>query len=242
MDQCSAGLAPLELPSGVVEVVRRLMSAASLEVTPGELHTIETLAHLVPPQTRVYITSLAGRPIASSVETAKKLRAGGLIPVPHLAARRIRDRTELFGTLDQLRSAEVNEALVIAGDLSKPTGEFSSTLELLRTEAFDQFGFRRLGVAGYPEGHANIPQEQLSKALADKAAFARNADAQMYILTQFCFDADAIIDWEQQIRPIVGSELPVHVGLPGVTSIRKLLRFATVCGIGPSAKFLRQNP
>jgi methylenetetrahydrofolate reductase (NADPH) len=241
MNQCSAGLAAQEAPAGLVDVIRRLMHTASLEVVPGDQNSVETLARLMPPQTRVYITSPAGRPIAASIEAAKDLRRAGLIPVPHIAARRISDRAELLRTLERLRIFEVDEALVIAGDLPEPTGGFCSALELLQTGAFDKFGFRRLAVAGYPEGHPRIPQEQLSKALAYKSAFARNAHAQTYIVTQFCFDARAIIDWERRIRPLSGTKLPIHVGLPGVTSVKKLLRFATICGVGASARFLRSN-
>jgi 5,10-methylenetetrahydrofolate reductase len=39
-----------------------------------------------------------------------------------------RSRTELLRILDQLRTFGVDEALVIAGDLLKPTGEFRSAL------------------------------------------------------------------------------------------------------------------
>jgi methylenetetrahydrofolate reductase (NADPH) len=224
-----------------MDVIRRLMDTASLEVVPGDPNSVETLAHLVPAQTRVYITSVAGRPVAASIDAAKDLHRAGLIPVPHIAARGIRDRAELLRMLERLRSFEVDEALVIAGDLPKPMGEFRSALELLQTGAFDQFGFRRLGVAGYPEGHPRIPQEQLSEALAHKAAFARNSGAQIHVVTQFSFDARAIIDWERRIRPLIGTRLAIQIGLPGVTSVKKLLRFATICGVGASARFLRNN-
>src|SRR3974390_1014986 len=66
MDQCNAGLAAQETPAGLMDVIRRLMHTASLEVVPGDPNSVETLAHLMPPQTRVYITSPAGRPIAAS--------------------------------------------------------------------------------------------------------------------------------------------------------------------------------
>lgn len=70
MDQCSVGLAAQETPAGLVDVIRRLMHTASLEVVPGDPNSVETLAHFVPPQTRVYITSPAGRPVSCCARVA----------------------------------------------------------------------------------------------------------------------------------------------------------------------------
>ena len=46
--------------------------------------------------------------------------------------------------------------------------------------------------------------------------------------------------WERRIRE-AGNRLPVHVGLPGLTSPTRLLRFGLSCGVGPSLKVLRQQ-
>jgi methylenetetrahydrofolate reductase (NADPH) len=39
----------------------------------------------------------------------------------------------------------------------------------------------------------------------------------------------------------MGVDVPVHVGLPGLTSPTRLLRFGLRCGVGASLKVLRQQ-
>jgi methylenetetrahydrofolate reductase (NADPH) len=62
----------------------------------------------------------------------------------------------------------------------------------------------------------------------------------MYLLTQFCFAPEPIIAWERRIRE-AGNRLPVHVGLPGLTSPASLIKFGLACGVGPSLKVLRKQ-
>lgn len=58
------------------------------------------------------------------------------------------------------------------------------------------------------------------------------------MVTQFCFAARPVVDWERRIRA-AGNRLPVHVGLPGLTSPARLLRFGIACGVGASLSVLR---
>jgi methylenetetrahydrofolate reductase (NADPH) len=38
-----------------------------------------------------------------------------------------------------------------------------------------------------------------------------------------------------------GIDLPVHVGVPGPASIKTLVRYAALCGVGNSARFIRKQ-
>ena len=58
--------------------------------------------------------------------------------------------------------------------------------------------------------------------------------------TQFCFDATAVLDWEQRIRA-AGNHLPIRVGIAGPATIKTLFRFARISGIGPSMRFIAKQ-
>lgn len=130
--------------------------------------------------------------------------------MPHLAARSIPDRRFLDEKLRRLSDeAGVEEILLIAGAVDTPVGGFSNTMEILETGLVDRSGSARVGVAGYPEGSPDIPDEVVDRALAWKGAFAKRSDAAVYVLTQFCFEAEPVIAWEQRVRAatVFGSSL-----------------------------------
>src|SRR3546814_11330104 len=77
-------------------------------------------------------------------------------------------------------------------------------------------------------------------ALAWKNAFAERSYAQFYIATQFCFEAAPIIAWDKAMRA-AGNRLPIHIGVPGLATIKTLINHAKACGVGPSMRFLTRQ-
>ncbi len=75
---------------------------------------------------------------------------------------------------------------------------------------------------------------------AAKNAFAERTGAEVYLVTQFCFEAAPMIAWDRRIRA-EGNRLPVHIGVPGLATIRTLLAHARACGIGPGVGFLTRQ-
>ncbi len=57
------------------------------------------------------------------------------------------------------------------------------------------------------------------------------------IVTQFAFDADAVLSWLRVLRAY-GLDYPVRIGVPGPAGIATLVRFAAQCGVGASASVL----
>lgn len=224
-----------------VASIGSLMGGFSMETTPGASRRIPDYRAHLQPGTRVFITFLPGSDFDATVATAVRLRREGFEPVPHLAARSIPTRRFLEEKLHRLTAeADVGEVLAIAGAPLSPLGEFRDTMEMLETGLLDRFGIRRIGVAGHPEGSAEIPDEAVDRALTWKHAFARRTDASVHVVTQFCFEAKPIIAWEQRLRT-AGMDLPLHIGLPGLATIRSLLAHARACGVGPSAAFLMRQ-
>lgn len=218
-----------------------LMDGFSVETTPGAAEKIPDYRAHLEPGTRVFVTFLAGSDFDQTVTTSARLAREGMQPVPHLAARSITDRRTLEENLRRLRGeAGVSEVLVIAGAVDTPVGEFSDSMQLLETGLLDRFGIRRVGVAGHPEGSPDIPDDAIARALEFKNAFARRSDAELYVITQFCFAAGPVIEWEQRLRQ-AGITLPLYVGLPGLATVKSLLGHARACGVGASMSFLTRQ-
>jgi methylenetetrahydrofolate reductase (NADPH) len=134
----------------------------------------------------------------------------------------------------------VRRALVIAGDSDKPAGAFRSAIEVIDGGALRRHGITEIGIAGYPDGHPRIAQQDLDRALADKINAAETTGMAVHVVTQFCFDAPAIVTWIKRLRAF-GIEHPVRVGLAGPTSLATLLRYAKRCGVRASAQGLARQ-
>ena len=187
--------------------------------------------------TRVYVAHLPGLSIDDVAEFCVKLRTIGMVPVPHIVARRVENVAALEAALAKLQGADVDHALCIAGDAAADNGPFDSSLELLQTGLIAKYGFREVGIAGHPEGSKAIGDERAKQFLRDKAAFVKDQPFRTYIATQFCFDASAFSRFDQETTQD-GIELPIHAGMPGPASIKQLVRYAAVCGVGASAGML----
>ena len=98
-------------------------------------------------------------------------------------------------------------------------------------------GIRTVGIAGYPEGHPRIGDEELNRAMAEKIAAAEATGPAVEIVTQFCFDARAIQNFIARLRAF-GFEHRLRIGLAGPTSLTSLMRYASRCGVRASAQGL----
>lgn len=215
-----------------------LMRTASLEVSPRDKLAGAALGGLLAPGATVYINHAPGDTHHGIVAAAARLRRAGFVPVPHVAARWLAGFSELNDYLRRLAGeAGIEAALVIAGDLDRPAGPFASSFEMLATGLFERHGIRRIGLAGYPEGHPRIGRRALDEALGLKIGLARQAGVAPYIVTQFGFDAEPILAWIAG-RRAAGVDVPVHVGLAGPASVAALVKFAVRCGVGNSLRAL----
>lgn len=215
--------------------------SASIEVSPKQAIEYDELQNLFPAGTRVYITDINGVDNDTMVAASARIRQLGYHPVPHFACRRLTSKTALMDRIKRLTGeAGVRDVLVIGGGLFRPRGEFSSTMKVLETASFDQFGITDIGIAGHPDGSPEFSAEVALEALRLKRNFALRTDARMRIVTQFGFDAEKFINWTDQLRDS-GIDLPVHLGVAGPATITTLLKFATMCGVGNSLSFLKKR-
>ena len=217
----------------------------SIEVVPNSAAKIESFAEILPKKTRVYVAHLEKEDIASMVRTAKNLNDQGFTVMPHIPARMIKNKDTLSDWISRYQNeAGVTEALLLAGGSTKPAGDYDSSIQLIESGLFDKAGFRRLHIAGHPEGSKDIDPDgsitNVSKALSWKQEFSKRTDAEMAIATQFCFDADIVKIWANKIKED-GIDIPIHIGIAGPAKLQTLLKFSVECGIGASMKILTKR-
>jgi len=172
-------------------------SGYSIEVIPRSAAKIESFSDLLPKSTRVYIAHIETEDITAMVATAKRLNDEGFSVMPHIPARMIKNQAMLNDWISMYQNeAGVDEALLLAGGLKKPLGNYDSSMQLIESGLFDKAGFKRLHIAGHPEGSKDIDPsggiKNVNKALSWKQEFSKRTDASMAIATQFCFDADVV--------------------------------------------------
>ena len=213
----------------------------SIETTPGSALKIPDYREHLRPGATVAVTFLPGSDFADTIKTAKRLKEEGFRPAPHFAARSIPSRNAFEDYLKALQAeVGVDEVVALGGAVDHPVGAYSDSMQLLETGLFDRYGIKTIGVAGHPEGSPDISDAAIAEALAWKNAFAERSDAKLYIATQFCFEAAPIIAWDRAIRE-AGNKLPIHIGLPGLATLKTLINHAKACGIGPSMRVLTRQ-
>ena len=185
--------------------VEGFLNGYSIEVMPRTAEKIPSFRDLLPIGTRVYIAHIEGTPIEDMVATAKRISSEGYAVMPHFPARIIKDKDTLGDWIARYQGeANVTQALILAGGVTKPHGSFDSSIQLLESGLFDKAGFNRLHVAGHPEGNKDIDPDgttlNVDAALQWKQKFAERSDAKMALATQFAFEAGPIIDWANTVK------------------------------------------
>jgi methylenetetrahydrofolate reductase (NADPH) len=230
------------MPADQRAVIVKLLREASVEISGHDVTAAGKLVPWLRPGADVYVNFVPGGSYRQSTEVAAAVRRAGFTPIPHVAARSLRDRAELADFLKRLvGEAAVDRVLIIGGDVIEPVGSFTSSLDVIRNGLLQENGIRSIRVAGHPEGHPQIQQFALWEALKEKAELARAAGLELSIVTQFCFEAQPILDWLKMARAS-GIDVPVRIGIAGPAGIATLLKFAVRCGIGNSLRALSNRP
>ncbi|PSN20288.1 metFprotein [filamentous cyanobacterium CCP5] len=203
----------------------------SIEVTPKA-----DISKLPKSVKEVSITFLPGADPRDVVAQAVRLRREGFEPIPHVPARSMGDRLELYQFITQLKEAAQIRQVLLVGGSREPIGTYRSTLELLETGVFHGL---RIGVAGHPEGMPQLDESECDRILALKNQYARDTGTEMFIVTQWSLEVVVIQRWLDRIQPF--NQLPIYLGIPGPTSPAALLKFARICGVKTSLLGLRHQ-
>jgi methylenetetrahydrofolate reductase (NADPH) len=230
-----------ESTSQSADARQRLLKVFSVEITPGDEKSLNTAARELPKGTEVFIASLPKGHLDAVVDAAARLRRDGLVPVPHLAARNLASGAQLDELLRRLSAeANVDRALVIGGDRDEPLGPYECSLQLLNSNLLQRHGIGRVYLSSYPEGHPRIDDHRLAQARTEKLAAAEREGFEIGLISQVCFESSPMIDMVRQLRQ-QGVRHHVRIGLAGPTKAVTLLKYALVCGVGPSIRALREK-
>jgi methylenetetrahydrofolate reductase (NADPH) len=174
------------------------------------------------------------------VSAAKAVKDAGFIPVPHISARRLASQAQLEEFLDRLQQVGATEhVFAVGGDPAEPEGPYPDSLSVIRTGILQQYGVKEVSIAGYPEGHPDIPNDVLWRHLEDKSAALKEQGLDAVILTQFSFDTDPVMSWIKDVRSR-GIDTEIRIGTPGPAGIKRLLGFARRFGIGANAMIVKK--
>ncbi len=221
----------MEDKNGNMEAVRRLLLRPEFELLPFR-SAIDQIDFL-PEAATVTVTASPGKGIEPVLEYATELAQRGFEVVPHIAARSIGDQAHLSQVLDTLMEVEIRRIFVIGGD-AREAGEYSDALSLIQAIQALGYPLPEIGIAAYPDGHAFIPDDVLRQALKDKQPYAS------YMTTQMSFDPALISKWVSDVRTD-GITLPIHLGMPGVAPLHKLISISAQIGVGDSVRFLAKH-
>jgi methylenetetrahydrofolate reductase (NADPH) len=164
-----------------------------------------------------------------------KLRSTtALDPMPHLTCVG-HSGEEIDAILERYAQAGINKLLALRGDVPRDTPAGVNIYKDLRQAAdlvarvrrFNESGRhpeRRgftIGVAGYPEGHAETPNRMLEierlKAKVDQGAH--------FIITQLFFDNRDFYDFRDRCE-LAGIRVPIIAGIMPITSLQGMKKMA----------------
>ena len=219
-------------------VIKELITNSSIELTGKYQHQINQVRDLLPFGTDIYLSALPNRPLETNLECIAAIRAAGFNPVPHIAARHIRSRSELKRFLTVvITDQEVKKVLLIGGDLPEPLGPYNDAISVLKDGILHELGICEIGISGYPEGHPRIPNEMIQQSIVQKISLAREQQLGVYLITQFSFAPGRIVDYCAKLNRLI-PDVPVYVGMAGPTNPVSLLRYARICGVSASLRAL----
>ena len=212
----------------------------SLEMTGKDVPALLEAAPHLALGTRVNVTYLGNEDLPMRTAASAAVLVPGFLPVPHLSARRLHSQDELEEFLAALQGVGATQSVfAVGGDPNPPFGPYEDSLQLIQTGLLPKYGVEHVSIAGYPEGHPDISDEQLWSALTGKHLALKEAGLGSTVLTQFLFDVDAAVSWIEQVRER-GVDTLIRIGVPGPAGIKRLLAFATRFGIGANAMIVKK--
>lgn len=218
------------------------LDGASVEVMPRTAAKVASFRPLLPAGTQVFVAHIDGTPAAEMQATVARLAAEGFAPVPHIPARIIPDAAALSAWVAAYRASGARHALLLGGGLSRPSGPFHQTMQLLDSGLFDDLD--GVFVAGHPEGSRDIDPQggeaRTTEALLAKQDWSRRTGVPVTVVTQFLFEPAPAIAWTERLQA-AGVDLPIRIGVAGPAKLQTMIKYAVACGVGPSLRVLQRR-
>jgi methylenetetrahydrofolate reductase (NADPH) len=207
----------------------------SMEILPQNISELSLIPEFV---NEVYITMIPGVDCRDTIEAANVIQTKGKQAIPHIAARSFSSPEVLKKCLSVLQDAGIKKVLLIGGGVPEPTGKYASVMDLLKTGLFAEYGINSFDFAGHPEGNPDDPKSEYH--MLEKLQWTKEHEFSSRIVTQWSLDAKKTNNWISDLRE-KGVSNPIHIGVPGPSTVKTLIRFAKVCGVKASTQVLRKQ-
>jgi len=207
----------------------------SMEILPQNISEVSLIPEFV---NEVYITMIPGVDCRNTIEAANVIQAEGKQAIPHIAARSFSGPEVLGKCLSGLQDAGIKRVLLIGGGVPEPAGKYASVMDLLKTGLFAEYGINSFDFAGHPEGNPDDPKSEYH--MLEKLQWTKEREFSSRIVTQWSLDAKKTNNWITDLRE-KGVSNPIHIGVPGPSTVKSLMRFAKVCGVKASTQVLRKQ-
>ena len=207
----------------------------SMEILPQNISEVSLIPEFV---NEVYITMIPGVDCRDTIEAAIVIQIKGKQAIPHIAARSFSSPEVLKKCLSVLQDAGIKRVLLIGGGVPEPTGKYASVMDLLKTGLFAEYGINSFDFAGHPEGNPDDPKSEYH--MLEKLQWTKEHEFSSRIVTQWSLDAKKTNNWISDLRE-KGVSNPIHIGVPGPSTVKSLMRFAKVCGVKASTQVLRKQ-
>jgi methylenetetrahydrofolate reductase (NADH) len=225
----------------VTGTIADFLGRASLEVTQPTAAEVAEIASICRPGTELFISDIPRRTAADAVETCARIVASGLIPVPHVAVRRMTSLAEFERFVaDCVDRGGARKMMLVGGDYDKPAGPFADVASALSGGAVKRLGITEISIAAYPEGHRRIVSDALRAALDKKRDILTSQGLAVRVVTQFGFNRDATTRFILRLRQS-GFGGPIRAGIAGPASAATLARFAIRCGVLTVSRIFLRN-
>jgi 5,10-methylenetetrahydrofolate reductase len=173
----------------------------------------------IPPGTMFSIVDKSTDPGTKDIDRVKTIERSaqlvklGYRPIPHMAARRYKDKEYLSGIVQALLDVGVDGFLLLAGDPKEPKGQFAAAMDMADTGLFDDGRIKTIAFAGHPYGNPNTIAANTARELKRKNTWAAaHKDKEVFLWSQVCYSPSKFMRWVDQIER-EGNKLPVHPGV-----------------------------
>ena len=238
MSILSATATQASTASSIIGEIVELAKGASVELNSQDVQHLDASRMLLDPGTRLYVSHLPNQTWIETRKMCEAVRQCGWEPIPHIPIRLL-ESAEVFDRLlgDLAQVAKPKEVLLVSGDYPASRGPYTRTEQAIGDGILEKHGYRRLSVAGHPEGHPNVALSELRRSERDKALLAAQHGLDVTILTQFLFEHEPFLTWAAELRA-QGVKARLICGVAGPARVTTLFRYALRCGVGPSIRAL----
>lgn len=172
------------------------------------------------------------------------LKQKGKTPVPYIPVRKYGSMDELEELLSVFKKYKLSDVVILGGGVTDErmpaNAPYTSSLQLIKSGLLEQYGIRKIGIAGHPESHPIMDQQKLTEVLVEKVCCARERNLECYVITQLVLDPKNFIRWKRQIKKH-GVDVPIYFGVLSDTTTEEYFHFAERCELGNEKQIQKLN-